>query len=77
MISPLTAGPAWVAPDEERAACVVGAVVDTSGSMSPADLGKALGAIASYAMSRDVGYVRLIQCDAAPHERQPGVKPSE
>ncbi len=60
--------PAWIAPDEQKAARVFGAVVDTSGSMSRADLGKAVGAIASYAMSRDVGFVRLIQCDAAAHD---------
>ena len=66
--SPDIPRPAWVSPDESRSARVFGAVVDTSGSMSRADLGKAVGAIASYAMSRDVGYVRLIQCDAAAHD---------
>lgn len=60
--------PAWVAPDEQRSSRVFAAVIDTSGSMSRVDLGKALGAIASYAMSRDVGFVRLIQCDAAAHD---------
>ena len=60
--------PAWVAPDDQRSARVFAAVVDTSGSMSRGDLGKAIGAIASYAMSRDVGYVRMIQCDAAAHD---------
>ena len=60
--------PAWIAPDEHRTARVFGAVVDTSGSMSRLEIGKAMGAIASYAMSRDVGFVRLIQCDAAAHD---------
>lgn len=60
--------PAWVNPDEQRASRTFGAVVDTSGSMSRADLGKAIGAIASYAMSRDVAHVRLVQCDATPHD---------
>ena len=60
--------PAWIFPDERRAARVFGTVVDTSGSMSRADLGKAIGAIASYAMSRDVSYVRMIQCDAVAHD---------
>jgi len=59
---------AWVATDEQRASRVFGAVVDTSGSMSRIELGKAMGAIASYAMSRDVGNVRLIQCDANTHD---------
>src|SRR5262249_7932714 len=52
----------------ERASRVFGAVVDTSGSMSRSSLGKAIGAIASYAISRDVSMVRLIQCDAAPYD---------
>lgn len=60
--------PAWIVPGERRAARVFGTVVDTSGSMSRADLGKAIGAIASYAMSRDVSYVRMIQCDAVAHD---------
>lgn len=60
--------PAWVMPDDSRAARVFGAVVDTSGSMTRAELGKAIGAIASYAMSREVSYVRLVQCDAAPYD---------
>ena len=66
--TPDIARPGWICPDEERASRVFGAVVDTSGSMTRADLGKAIGAIASYAMSRDVGYVRLVQCDAAAHD---------
>ena len=57
--------PAWVSPEERKSARVFGAVIDTSGSMSRQDLGKAVGAIASYALSRDVSFVRLIQCDAA------------
>lgn len=66
--TPDIARPGWICPDEERASRVFGAIVDTSGSMTRADLGKAVGAIASYAMSRDVGYVRLVQCDAAAHD---------
>ncbi|MCH9809364.1 MAG: peptidase [Alphaproteobacteria bacterium] len=60
--------PAWIAPDEMKSSRVLAAVIDTSGSMGRSDLGKALGAIASYAMSRDVGFVRLVQCDAAAHD---------
>jgi predicted metal-dependent peptidase len=60
--------PAWVSPDEQRASRVFGAVIDTSGSMNRAELGKAVGAIASYAMSREVAFVRLIQCDAAAQD---------
>lgn len=36
--------------------------------MSRADLGKAIGAIASYATSRDVAHVHPIQCDAPRHD---------
>lgn len=60
--------PARVSPDEARRTRVFGAVVDTSGSMSRADIGRAMGAIASYGMSRDVGLVRLVECDAAARD---------
>lgn len=45
-----------------------GVVVDTSGSMDSRLLGKALGAIASYAVSRDVPAVRVVFCDAEAHD---------
>src|SRR5262249_8872992 len=41
----------------------------TSGSMDREMLGRALGAIASYAEARDVPAVRLMMCDAAPYDR--------
>ncbi|MEM9725131.1 MAG: VWA-like domain-containing protein [Pseudomonadota bacterium] len=66
--TPDIARPAWITPEEARAARVFGAVLDTSGSMDRVDLGKAVGALASYGMSRDVTAVRLIQCDAAAHD---------
>jgi predicted metal-dependent peptidase len=56
--------PIWLRPDERLATRTFGAVIDTSGSMEPHILGRALGAIASYAMSRDVPLVRIVQCDA-------------
>ncbi|MHA6760095.1 vWA domain-containing protein [Streptacidiphilus sp. PAMC 29251] len=52
-------------PPEEVARCTFGVLLDTSGSMSRILLGKALGAIASYAASRDVPAARLVMCDAA------------
>jgi len=55
-------------PEEERKSRVFGVLLDTSGSMEPAMLGKALGAIASYAMSRDVIAVRLVCCDAMAYD---------
>jgi predicted metal-dependent peptidase len=45
-----------------------GVVLDTSGSMDRHLLAKALGAIAGYAISRDVPAVRVIFCDAAAHD---------
>lgn len=45
-----------------------GVIVDTSGSMSIKDIGKALGSIASYAAARDVPYARVIFCDAAAYD---------
>ncbi|MGW7264562.1 vWA domain-containing protein [Streptomyces sp. NPDC054842] len=55
-------------PPEEVARCTFGVVLDTSGSMNSTLLGKALGAIASYAEARDVPAARVVFCDAAPHD---------
>ena len=55
-------------PEEERRARVFGVVLDTSGSMEPKLLGKAIGAIASYAQAREVYAVRLVYCDAVAYD---------
>ncbi|WP_344599963.1 vWA domain-containing protein [Streptomyces glaucus] len=55
-------------PPEEVPRCTFGVVLDTSGSMDRVLLGKALGAIASYAEARDVPAARVVFCDAAPHD---------
>ncbi|MET7984447.1 hypothetical protein [Streptomyces sp. NPDC005281] len=55
-------------PPEEIARCTFGVVLDTSASMDRTLLGKALGAIASYAGARDVPAARVVFCDAAPHD---------
>jgi predicted metal-dependent peptidase len=60
--------PIWMSPPELVRARTFGVVLDTSGSMPPRLLAYALGAIASYAMSREVPMVRLIQCDARAHD---------
>jgi predicted metal-dependent peptidase len=60
------AGRYW--PPEEVARCTFGVVLDTSGSMSRVLLGKALGAIASYAAAREVPAARVVFCDAAAHD---------
>ena len=52
-------------PPEEVPRCTFGVVLDTSGSMDRQLLGKALGAIASYAVARDVPAARVVFCDAA------------
>jgi predicted metal-dependent peptidase len=43
-------------------------VLDTSGSMSTELMGRALGAIASYALARDVPAARVVFCDAAAYD---------
>ncbi|GAA2126653.1 vWA domain-containing protein [Streptomyces synnematoformans] len=55
-------------PPEEIARCTFGVVLDTSGSMNRTLLGKALGAIASYAEARDVPAARVVFCDARPYD---------
>ncbi|WP_194814354.1 hypothetical protein [Nocardia sp. XZ_19_385] len=60
--------PAWVRPEENVRLPTFGVVLDTSGSMDTQLLGKALGAIASYATARDVPRARVIYCDAAAYD---------
>ena len=60
--------PVWLRPEERLVTRTFGVVLDTSGSMSPRLLAKALGAIASYALSREVPMVRVLQCDAGVHD---------
>lgn len=45
-----------------------GVVIDTSGSVSAKELGKALGSIASYAAAREVNYARVVFCDASAYD---------
>jgi predicted metal-dependent peptidase len=58
----------WQRPEERMSTRTFGVVLDTSGSMSPRVLARALGAIASYALSREVPLVRVLQCDAGVHD---------
>jgi predicted metal-dependent peptidase len=60
--------PGWRWPEETVARCTFGVVLDTSGSMNHELLGKALGAIASFATARDVPAVRVVFCDAYPYD---------
>lgn len=60
--------PKYVYPengDIGRTFCVV---IDTSSSMGTKLIGKALGATASYAVSREVHQVRVIFCDATAYD---------
>ncbi|MFI6480564.1 hypothetical protein ACIBH1_21745 [Nonomuraea sp. NPDC050663] len=60
--------PGWVRPEELVRQATFGVVLDTSGSMNARLLGKALGAIASYAVARDVPRARVVFCDAAAYD---------
>ena len=66
--TPDTPRPRFVAPDDERVTRTFGVVVDTSGSMERIELGKAIGAIVSYAQAQQVREVRLVYCDAQPYD---------
>ena len=58
----------YIRPRDLMASRTFGVVLDTSGSMSAKLLAYALGAIASYALSREVPLVRVVQCDAGAHD---------
>jgi predicted metal-dependent peptidase len=60
--------PLWVPLADSQEARTFGVVLDTSGSMDRKLLAKALGAIASYSLSREVGRVRLVFCDAVAYD---------
>jgi len=55
-------------PQEQLDHRTFGVVLDTSGSMDVRLLGKALGAIASYAVARTVPAVRVVFCDADAYD---------
>lgn len=56
--------PSYVLQEKDLESRTFGVIIDTSGSMCSAQIGLALGAIASYAVSKDVPFVRIIFCDA-------------
>lgn len=60
--------PRWIPAPHALDGRTFGVVLDTSGSMERGTLAKALGAIASYSMSRDVPAVRVVFCDAAAYD---------
>lgn len=61
--------PCWVPNPDAAFGRTFGVVLDTSGSMDTKKLGMALGAIASYSLSREVPLVRVVFCDAAAHDQ--------
>lgn len=60
--------PGYTIRDEDLESRTFGVVVDTSGSMSTRMIGYALGAIASYAVSKEVRAVRVVFCDASAYD---------
>jgi predicted metal-dependent peptidase len=59
----------WVQAGGAEDGRTFGVILDTSGSMDRKLLAKALGAIASYSISRDVPMVRVIFCDAYAYDQ--------
>ena len=60
--------PRYVISDDKAKACTYGVVIDTSGSMSAKNLGKALGSVASYSVAKGVQAVRVVYCDADAYD---------
>ncbi|MBK9756316.1 MAG: peptidase [Nannocystis sp.] len=60
--------PSWVPATRNDEGRTFGVLLDTSGSMDRKLLAQALGAIASYAIARDVTRVRVVFCDAAVYD---------
>ena len=60
--------PRYVADQIRGAGRTFGVVIATSGSISVKLLGMALGSIASYAVAKEVAYVRVVFCDAAAYD---------
>lgn len=67
--------PQWVPPPNWDEGRTFGVLLDTSGSMDRTLLAKALGAIASYSISREVPAARVVFCDAATYDQ--GYMPPE
>lgn len=67
--------PRWVLRPGADDGRTFGVVLDTSGSMGPDLLGKALGAVAGYSLARGVPAVRVVFCDAAAYDQ--GYMPPE
>ena len=60
--------PSWVRPELPEYSRTYAVIIDTSGSMSPEMIGKALGAAASYSVAKEVPLVRVVFCDADAYD---------
>ena len=60
--------PSWMRPELPEYSRTYAVIIDTSGSMSPEMIGKALGAAASYSVAKDVPLVRVVFCDAQAYD---------
>jgi predicted metal-dependent peptidase len=67
--------PRWVPPPNWNEGRTFGVLLDTSGSMERSILAKALGAIASYSIAREVPAARVVFCDAVTYDQ--GYMPPE
>jgi predicted metal-dependent peptidase len=67
--TPAIPRPRWVPPPDWNVGRTFGVLLDTSGSMERGLLARALGAIASYSIARDVPGVRVVFCDAATYDQ--------
>jgi len=67
--TPEIARPKWINSGGDDDGRTFGVVLDTSGSMDKKLLAKALGAIASYALAKDVPAARVVFCDAAAYDQ--------
>ena len=56
--------PSYMLQEKNLGSRTFGVILGTSGSMCSSQIGLALGAIASYAVSKDVPFIRIIFCDA-------------
>lgn len=61
--------PAWITPEEQTENRIFAVLLDTSGSMDRHLLAQALGAISSYAESRQVRHIRVVFCDAHTYDQ--------
>ena len=61
--------PRWAPDAGAEDGRTFGVILDTSGSMDRTLLAKALGAIAGYALARDVPAARVVFCDVAAYDQ--------